>query len=290
MIREDLDPNSAHAMTFVTPGQGVCFEYRPAKGQANVGDAADRQTGIAAPHWVRISRSGNDFTSEHSADGANWQALGTTQNIPMSADVYVGLALTSHDTALTCEAQLSNVAITGTVTGQWQSQDIGIASNDAEQLYVVVQDSVGNSEVVNHPDPDAVLSGTYQEWNVDLKEFGDAGVNLQSVSKMYIGVGDRKLPKLGGAGILYVDDVRLYKPRCIASLLKPDADFSGDCVVDCADLEIMANEWLDRVLTYRPISIPIMTSTSRITPSWRKSGLASYCGHSRNANARLSGL
>jgi hypothetical protein len=206
--------------------------------------AAGQQTGITAPHWVRISRSGNNFTSEHSADGTNWQALGTTQNIPMAADVYVGLALTSHDTALTCEAQFSNVTITGTATGQWQSQDIGIPSNDAEQLYVVVEDSLGSRKVLNHPDPNAPLSGTFQEWNIDLRQVSDAGVNLQSVKKMYIGLGDRSAPRPGGAGKLYVDDIRLYKPRCIASLLKPDADFSGNCVVDCADLQIMASEWL----------------------------------------------
>jgi hypothetical protein len=33
-------------------------------------------------------------------------------------------------------------------------------------------------------------------------------------------------------------------PRCISSLFKPDADLSGDCVVDLADIEILASEWL----------------------------------------------
>ncbi|MHC4628267.1 MAG: LamG domain-containing protein, partial [Planctomycetota bacterium] len=60
MIRETLDPDSAHAMAFVTPGQGVVFEYRLAAGQDNVGAAA-QETGITAPHWVKLERDAAGF-------------------------------------------------------------------------------------------------------------------------------------------------------------------------------------------------------------------------------------
>jgi len=120
----------------------------------------------------------------------------------------------------------------------------GNPGNAAEQLYVAVEDSTGKTKVVNHEDPNAVQLDTWQEWNIDLKRVSDAGVNLASIKKTYVGVGDRNLPKLGSGGMLYVDDIRLYKPRCVPSLLKPDADLSGNCVVDYPDLEIMANEWL----------------------------------------------
>jgi hypothetical protein len=243
MIREDLDPNSAHAMTFVTPGQGVVFEYRPSKGADNVG-AAGQQTGITAPHWVRITRSGNTFTAEHSTNGSSWDTVGTPQTIPMAASVYVGLAVTSHDAALTCQATFSDVTIIGTVMGQWQSQDIGITSNDAEQLYVAVEDSTGTSKAVDHPEPNAVQLNTWQEWNIDLNQFSDAGVNLQSVRNMYIGVGNRNAPTLGGSGMLYVDDIRLYQSRCLPSLAKPAGDFNNNCVVDYPDLDIMTDNWL----------------------------------------------
>jgi hypothetical protein len=238
-------------MTFVTPGNGVVFEYRPGKGQANVG-AAGQQTGITAPYWVRISRSGNNFTSEHSADGTTWEMLGTSVTFPMAANVYVGLELSSGNTALTCEAAFSDVTITGTVTGQWQSQDIGITSNDIEQLYVAVEDSTGKSEVVNHPDPDAVASNTYQEWNIDLKQIGDAGVNLKSIKKIYVGVGDREFPQSGGAGMLYVDDIRLYPPRCLPDLAKPAGSYNNDCVVDHLDVDIMTANWLAGTYSVTP--------------------------------------
>jgi hypothetical protein len=51
---------------------------------------------------------------------------------------------------------------------------------------------------------------------------------------------------------MYFDDIRLYRPRCVPSLLKPDADLSGNCVVDYLDVEIMANVWLGTGLLVTP--------------------------------------
>jgi len=72
---------------------------------------------------------------------------------------------------------------------------------------------------VTHTDPNATVLDTWQQWNIDLREFGQAGVNLKDVKKMYIGVGprfagtlgDRTTPQAGGAGTLYFDDIRLYR-------------------------------------------------------------------------------
>jgi hypothetical protein len=242
MIRDTLDPNSAHAMVVMTPGNGVAFQYRGTAGGTS-GNA--NQTGITSPHWVKLERGlAGTFTAYHSSDGKAWTQLDQPVSIGMQSEVYIGLALTSNDPALTCEARFSDLATTATVTGQWQSQDIGIASNDAEQLYVALEDTTGKNAVVRHKDPNAVLLDTWQEWNVDLKEFSTTAVNLSGIKKMYLGVGDRSNPKAGGTGRLYFDDIRLHRPRCLPSLLRPDADLSGNCVVDYPDLQVMAEDWL----------------------------------------------
>jgi len=129
--------------------------------------------------------------------------------VTMSPDVYIGLALTSHNVNATCVAEFSDVTTTGTVTGQWQAQDIGIESNVPDQLYVVLADSTNKSAVVKYPDPAATTIATWQQWNIDLAEF--SGVNLQSIKKMSIGVGDRANPQRGSSGRLYIDDIRLYR-------------------------------------------------------------------------------
>jgi len=55
-----------------------------------------------------------------------------------------------------------------------------------------------------------VLTSTWTAWEIPLSAF--TGVNLGSVKKMYIGVGDRAAPQAGGHGKLFVDDIRVIKP------------------------------------------------------------------------------
>jgi hypothetical protein len=131
----------------------------------------------------------------------------------MSANVYIGLALTAHDAALTCQAVFSNVTTTGNVTGQWTSQDVGIESNDAEPLYVAVSNTTGNSVVVVHDDPAAANIDVWTEWVIPLSTFADQGINLTNVDRIAIGLGTRGNTTVpGGSGKMYFDDIRLYRP------------------------------------------------------------------------------
>ncbi len=87
----------------------------------------------------------------------------------------------------------------------------GAGSNGADPLYVAVQDNANHTGVVNHPDAAAVKATQWLEWKIPLSQLTSAGVSTTSVKKMYIGVGDRKTPKAGGAGSLYIDDIRVIK-------------------------------------------------------------------------------
>jgi len=85
----------------------------------------------------------------------------------------------------------------------------GVATNGAGALYVVVEDSSGKTAVATQADPAAVKAGTWTEWKIPLSSL--TGVNLAKVKKMYVGVGDRTNPVAGGAGRIYIDDIRLTK-------------------------------------------------------------------------------
>ena len=164
-----------------------------------------------APHWVKIERSiSGSFTASHSTNGSTWETLGIPQNIQMSANVYIGLALTSHDTALTCEAVFSNVTTTGTVSGQWTNQDIGIASNDAEPLYVAVSNNAGQPAVVINDNPNAAQLNVWTKWVIPLQAFADQGINLTNVDRIAVGLGTRGNTTIpGGSGKMFFDDIRL---------------------------------------------------------------------------------
>jgi hypothetical protein len=214
MIRETLDPDSAHAFACVTPTNGVAMQYRPSTGGTS---ANYNQTGVAAPYWVKLERGiSGSFTVSHSANGTSWQPVtgATSQVISMGANVYIGLALTAHDAALTCQAVFSNITTTGNVTGQWAHQDIGILSNDAEPLYVAVSNAAGNPAVVVHDDPAAATIDTWTEWVIPLSTFANQGINLTNVDRIALGLGSRgNTTVAGGSGKMFFDDIRLYRPR-----------------------------------------------------------------------------
>jgi hypothetical protein len=123
----------------------------------------------------------------------------------------------------------------------------GAPANAAEQLYVALEDNAGIIIIDGHDNPDATLLDTWQEWNIELTQFSAAGVNLKAVKRMYIGLGSRTSPKVGGTGTIFIDDIRVYRSRCIPSMGKPAADLSGNCVVDYLDLDIMAQQWLQAI-------------------------------------------
>jgi hypothetical protein len=212
MIRETLDADSKHAMMVVTPGSGISFQRRPETGGAS---AHNTTGGITAPYWVKIERDlAGKFTAYSSVNGSTWQMQGTSEPIQMGTNVYIGLAVTSHDSALTCQAVFSNVTTTGTVSGQWANQDIGIASNDPEQIYVAVSNSAGAPAVVVHDDPTATQIDTWMEWIIPLQAFADQGIDLSNVDKIAIGLGTKdNMTVPGGSGKMFFDDIRLYRPR-----------------------------------------------------------------------------
>jgi len=213
MIRESLDPASPHAFACITPANGVASQGRPSTGGASFNY---NQTGVAAPYWVKLERSISGlFTVSHSANGTTFQPVtgATPQNISMSSNVYIGLAVTAHDAALTCQAVFTNVTTTGNVTGQWANQDIGILNNDPEPLYVAVSNRTGNPAVVVHDDPVAATIDAWTEWVIPLQSFADQGINLADVDRIAIGLGTRgNTTTPGGWGKIFIDDIRLYRP------------------------------------------------------------------------------
>ncbi len=214
MIRETLEAGSKHAFVAVTPtpSHGLSFQRRPVAGQASANtDVAD----IEIPHWVKLTRTGNTFTAQHSADGSTWVdiAVDPALEIQMAGNVYIGLALTSHDAAISTSAEFSGIAMTGDVSGQWQTAEIGVAQpvgNTAETLYAAVEDASGSVAVVKHPNPNATAMTGWNEWQIPFSDL--AGVSLSRVSKMYIGVGDRETPAAGGTGVVYIDDIGYGRP------------------------------------------------------------------------------
>jgi hypothetical protein len=206
------------------------------------------------PHWIRLERdfTGN-FNAYDSNDGVTWYPLAWNPvNIQMNSNVYIGLAVTSHTPGLQATAVFSNVSTTGTITGAtFTNMDIGILSNDPEPMFVSVKDTQGITATAYNTDANAVNVTEWTRWGqygqgVALSEFtADApGLNMASIESISLGFGTRGNIQPGGGGLVFFDDIRLYKPRCIPELAQPEGDLNDDCVVDLPDVEMLASQWL----------------------------------------------
>lgn len=130
MIRESLAADSPHAFMLVSPGKGLAFQRRLVTGGLSTHTSGG---GGAAPAWVKLSRRGNTLTAYRSADGTTWATVGS-DSITMPSTVYVGLAVSSHDTAQLATVVLDGVAVQVAAPGPppppalpspWQAQDVG---------------------------------------------------------------------------------------------------------------------------------------------------------------------
>ena len=84
----------------------------------------------------------------------------------------------------------------------------GDASNAVERMYV----ALNGSAVVYHDNPNAAQVATWTEWRIDLQKFAAQGVNLANVNTITIGFGDKNNLQAGGSGMVFFDDIRLYRP------------------------------------------------------------------------------
>jgi hypothetical protein len=96
----------------------------------------------------------------------------------------------------------------------------GQHDNRAGLLRVKIQDAAGASAVVRYDDLDVARLDSWWQWNIDLVGLREAGVNVAAIRKIAIGVGDGLTLQPGNKGTLHLDDVRLYRPRSLTSVLR----------------------------------------------------------------------
>jgi hypothetical protein len=98
----------------------------------------------------------------------------------------------------------------------WTEEGVGVLSlwfygdstNAAERMYI----ALNGIATVYHDNPDAALINTWTEWRIDLQESAAQGVNLTNVNTISIGFGDKSNLQAGGLGLVFFDDIRLYRP------------------------------------------------------------------------------
>jgi regulation of enolase protein 1 (concanavalin A-like superfamily) len=112
MARETLDAGSRFAASIATPAMNGCFfEWRDPAGSAS--SSSGNYPANYPNIWLRLQRAGNTFTGFAGYDGQTWAQLGSV-SISMSNHVYLGFAVSSHNTNQPATAQFVNYETTPT--------------------------------------------------------------------------------------------------------------------------------------------------------------------------------
>lgn len=94
MMRNDLTPASMNAFINIIGTSGQRFSVRTASGATSTRSGS---SGVTAPCWFKLQRTGNVFTGYSSPDGSVWSMVGVPTTIPMKNTIYVGEAVTSRN-------------------------------------------------------------------------------------------------------------------------------------------------------------------------------------------------
>jgi len=139
--------------------------------------------------------------------------------------------------------------------------------SDAYSISVYVKGDAGNT--IAHPIYVGVYDGSttavqqvadvntmVTDWTECRVSLAALGVTLENIEKVVVGVGDRAGSSLNEYGDIYVDDVSLYPRRCFAANVIAE-DFSGNCIVDYDDLDLLSAGYLIAKTAQAPPAAPL---------------------------------
>ncbi|MCH6256093.1 LamG domain-containing protein [Puniceicoccaceae bacterium K14] len=139
MIRETLETDAKEVMMLQRPDNQVNLQWRQAKGGSSA--SAGLQGGTSSVKYLRLKRSGDEFTGYYSTSSASgpWTQLGSTQTIDMNTVAFVGLATTSHNDGTLCTAVYDNVSIVEVsdenIAGEWTFDNVSASKVYDSGLY-----------------------------------------------------------------------------------------------------------------------------------------------------------
>ncbi|MBO9566718.1 MAG: family 16 glycosylhydrolase [Niastella sp.] len=127
MFRETLDANSKEVNSLVKATGGTSISYRTNTG----GTTANVNAAGTPPKWLKLVRNGDVFTASRSDDGVTWTSF-ANRTITMGTNIYVGMAVTSHNDGVITTSRFSNVSVTsGTLLSATGASTTTLSADEA---------------------------------------------------------------------------------------------------------------------------------------------------------------
>ena len=173
MIRETLDPGARNVMIHRSAGNGNRLQIRE---EVDGSSSSEGDTDLA---WIRLNRTGDQFTGSVSTDGLTWTELHTA-TLAMTEDVWIGMAVTSHSDGDLTTATFENLDVSVTTGNLGPEVDAG---PDASPDVGVTHDLTGTIADDGNPDvPGAVTSLWQRRSGPGTVSFSDTGSITSTVT------------------------------------------------------------------------------------------------------------
>lgn len=108
MVRDGVDPSAATIYVVANPITRATCQYRPGRGMPMVGGGTPGEFG--QERWLRVTRSGDEFTAFWSSDGVVWNEMMKT-DIPMAPEVQIGLVSSAQHPEATATATFDSISL-----------------------------------------------------------------------------------------------------------------------------------------------------------------------------------
>ncbi len=140
MLRSDSSSGATFADVVVSPSNGLAFQWRTAAGRSC---GSTQISGIKAPIWVKVSRTGSSINGYYGTDGVHWTQIGAAHTIPLGTAALAGIAVTSHNTSALSVSTFTNFAVTPDVDGRYLHTQSNEIRNAAGQLVTLRGTNIG---------------------------------------------------------------------------------------------------------------------------------------------------
>jgi hypothetical protein len=252
LVAPDVSPNTPNVNGVACDANGCLSPLPPV--QPTMGYGARMQytsTGSKTPatypagfsdpdKWLKLTKSGNNFTSWISSDGVNWTEMGVV-TVPMTGPVTIGLFDTSHNIGQDSTVAFDHVTVTpvvpppppGPLPSPWTDTDVGSPQVAGSGGYT------GGVFTVNGSGAD--IWGTSDQFNYVHQPTSGSGTLVARVTSQSDTSSNAK------AGIIYKQSTTAGSPYLLLAMspsgvVKAQYDFSGS--VQASATYTFPNVWM----------------------------------------------
>ena len=260
MFRNDNTPGSVFVDLIVSANNGVNLQWR-----TSTGGGCDylNVSGVAAPAWVKLVRSGNTFTGYYSLNGTTWTQVGS-RTATMGSTALAGLAVTAHNNSLLCLAAFDFASTAPPAT------PMGLSAAAAMSQVTLAWNAATGAPTYNLRRALA-SAGPYTNL-CNLATTGFADTNVANGTTYYYEVS--AMNSIGESAYSAPVSVRLPLPALSAALSNHQLILSWPVTASSFSLSSATN--LSAPVTWTAVTNATITSNGQVTATLSPSGSARF--------------